>query len=668
MKTNPPHSIPAFTLTLGLHLVLGSLAPAGAADAGRPEFALHPLFTDHVVLQRDHPVPVWGWAKAGTQVTVRFGAQRHQTTAGQAGTWSVRLDSLPASANPETLVVSREGDPATLTVHDVLVGDVWICSGQSNMEWPVSLSNDAEKEIAQANHAQIRLFQVPKRVAYSPESTLAASWANCTPTTIPGFSAVGYFFGRELNRELRVPIGLINSSWGGTIAEAWVSEQMLSTLPDFRTRLEGVVGTRQALSAGNPEELVEKWYQTHDPGTSAGWSKPTTDTAAWKEVTMPARFAAIGLGDFHGIAWFQRTFEVPADWAGKSLTLSLGAIDDADTTWVNGVRVGASDNWMAPRSYRIPAEVVRPGKNTLVVRALDTGGEGGFTGAANDLRLTQDKSDAAPLSLAGPWRMRATVAYAGLPAMPGTTANNPNVSTVLYNGMIAPLLPFGVKGAIWYQGESNADRAAQYRELLPALIRDWRQRFGPPEFGFHIVSLANFLAVNSDPRDHEWAELREAQALTAKNDPHTGLALAIDIGEAGDIHPRNKQEVGRRLALSALAKTYGKQVTWSGPWYRAAEVTPKGLRVQFEHAEGGLQAKGGTLKGFAIAGEDRKFVWADAVIDGSTVVVSSAQVSKPVAVRYAWDANPVANLYNAAGLPAVPFRTDDWPMLTRDRR
>lgn len=644
-------------------------SPTFAAETAAPRFALHPLFTDHAVLQRDLPVPVWGQAKPGTAVTVTLGTQRVQATANAQGDWKVQFAPLAASAQPLTLTAAQAGDPAVLTVHDVLVGDVWICSGQSNMEWPVSLVNDAEKEIAAANHPQLRLFQVPKKIAYAPESTVAASWANCTSASIPGFSAVGYFFGRELNKELGVPIGLINSSWGGTIAEAWVSTEALTALPDFRERLEVVAKTRAALGSGKGENTVEQWYQSNDPGTAAGWSKADAPTTDWKEVTMPAPFGKIGLGDFHGIAWFQRRFEVPTDLVGRELTLTLGAIDDLDTTWINGVKVGGRDEWNVPRSYKIPAGVVRAGANTLTVRVVDTGGEGGFTGGADDLRLQPATGDGAPLKLAGPWRMKSTVSFGSLPPMPGSAGNNPNVSTVLYNGMIAPLLPYAVRGAIWYQGESNAGRAEQYRELLPTLIRDWRQRFGPPTFGFHIVSLANFTDVFAEPRDHDWAELREAQALTAKNDRHAGLALAIDIGEAKDIHPRNKQEVGRRLALSALARTYGKPVTWSGPWYRGMETTANGaIRLSFSFDDGGLQAKDGKLTGFAIAGDDRKFVWADATIDGKTVVVSSPKVPKPVAVRYAWDANPVANLYNGAGLPAVPFRTDDWTMITHDKK
>jgi sialate O-acetylesterase len=289
---------------------------------------------------------------------------------------------------------------------------------------------------------------------------------------------------------------------------------------------------------------------------------------------------------------------------------------------------------------------------------ISNAGGGGFSGTPDQMKIHPVGDEASAVSLAGPWHIQdtATRARSGAPL-----AGNPNVPTVLYNGMIAPLIPFAIKGAIWYQGEANTGRARQYRTLLPAMIRDWRSRFGVGDFGFHIVSLANFQAASDAPQDSAWAELREAQALTARSLPHCGLAIAIDIGEAGDIHPKNKAEIGRRLALSALALTYGKPVEWSGPWYRSMETAGQGIRLSFDHAKGGLIAKGKQPTGFAISGEDRNFVWADAVIEGDTVMVSSPAVAKPVAVRYGWDSNPACNLYNRENLPAVPFRTDDWP-------
>jgi sialate O-acetylesterase len=345
-------------------------------------------------------------------------------------------------------------------------------------------------------------------------------------------------------------------------------------------------------------------------------------------------------------------------------------VDDIDTTYFNGEKVGQMNVYNANRVYRVPGRLVKAGANVIAVRVLDTGGAGGFAGKPEQLfvvPLAPTQADALPLG--GTWQLREAAALSKVPAPPTLQdGNNPNIPSVLYNGMIAPLLPFAIKGAIWYQGESNADRAEQYRRLLPTMIGDWRARFGVGTFPFYIVQLANFQATAAQPRENNWAELREAQALTAAKVPHSGLAVAIDIGDADDIHPKNKAEVGRRLALWALAHDYGRKVECSGPWYKSMKVSGDKIRLRFDHVSGGLEARGGALKGFAIAGDDHKFVWADAVIEGNQVVVSSPQVPRPVAVRYAWDINPVCNLYNGAGLPAVPFRTDDWPMLTHGRK
>jgi sialate O-acetylesterase len=343
-----------------------------------------------------------------------------------------------------------------------------------------------------------------------------------------------------------------------------------------------------------------------------------------------------------------------------------------DTTWVNGVKVGThneSGQWQIARKYKVPAGIVKRGRNVIVVQVLDTGGGGGIYGEPEQMNLRQAGTDAA-ISLAGPWRHKVGYDLASMPPRPQAPAwfNNPNAPTVLYNGMIAPLIPLGIRGAIWYQGESNAGRAYQYRELFPLMISNWRQDWGQGPFPFLFVQLANYMATQPEPADSAWAELREAQMMTLSL-PNTGMATIIDIGEADDIHPRNKQDVGKRLALWALAKTHGKAIGWSGPLYRSRKVRDDEIVVHFDHVNGGLVAQGGQpLKGFAIAGADRQFLWADARIEGDTVVVRSDEVSRPVAVRYAWADNPVCNLYNGAGLPASPFRTDDWPGITTGKK
>lgn len=652
----------------GLFTVV-SYCQVQAADSESRPF-VHPLFTDHAVLQRDVRVPVWGWTEPNAQVTISFAGQEKNAIAEADGKWITYLDPMAADTNAQTMiVVSSIGNPASpmampghsrkSEIKNILIGDVWICSGQSNMEMGMGMCK-VSNEISRADFPLIRLLMVPHKIAFKPESTLDSAWQPCSPTTLlqggwGGFSAAGYFFGRELHRELNVPIGLIQTAWGGTVCEAWTSREALPPLNDFKNDLQQVA---QVISCPGPDKLrvaMDQWYQARDPGTAKEWFKPETDVSSWKVASLPANWHACGLPGYEGVVWVQRTFEVPAAWAGKELVIGLGTIGDVDTTWVNGIVVGGTEYFDAPRLYKVPAAVVKTGRNVIAMRVVNTGG-GGFFGKPEEMKIHPTSDAGSALSLAGPWRVQETAARASTgPAFVG----NPNICTVLYNGMIAPLIPFAIKGAIWYQGESNAERAYQYRTLLPAMIKDWRARFGVGDFGFHIVSLANYKPLFGEPRDNDWAELREAQAMTAEALPNCGLAMAIDIGDARDIHPKNKQEVGRRLALSALALTYGRKIEWSGPWYKSMQIFDKGIRLTFDHAKSGLITRGDKLTGFAIAGADRKFVWADAVIDGQTVVVASPAVDKPVAVRYGWDANPSCNLYNADGLPAGPFRTDD---------
>lgn len=641
---------------MGIFLFSGCATGPGGVAASRP--FLHPLFTDHAVLQRDVRVPVWGWTRPGEQVTISFAGQEKIATATPDGNWMAYLDAMPASTEPRQLRVCSSKSKSSIIRNDILVGDVWICSGQSNMEMGMGMCK-VSNEISRAEFPLIRLLMVPHKIAFKPESTLDSAWQPCTPTTLlqggwGGFSAAGFFFGRELHRELNVPIGLIQSAWGGTVCEAWTSQEALKPLPDFKAALAPV---DQVLASPGPDQLrsaMERWYQEKDPGTAKAWFKPETDVSSWREVKLPASWSQCGLSKFEGIVWAQYRFEIPDTWIGKELVLNLGMIADVDTAWINGVKVGNTDYFDQTRSYRVPAHVMKTGTKLLTLRIVNTGG-GGMLGKPEELEMHPVGDESERLSLAGHWHIQETAPRASTgPALAG----NPNLCTVLYNGMIAPLLPFAIKGAIWYQGEANTERAYQYRTLLPTLIKDWRSRFGGGEFGFHIVSLANHRPVCDVPRDDDWAELREAQAMTAKALPNCGIAMAIDIGEANDIHPKNKLEVGRRLALSALAITYGKKVEWSGPWYKSMEICEKGIRLTFDHAKSGLVAKGGKLTGFAVAGPDKKFVWADAVIEGNTVLVSSPEVPKPIAVRYGWDSNPTCNLYNTEGLPAVPFRTD----------
>ncbi len=644
-----------------LCLASALLAAAGGDADAPPRPFLHGVFNDHMVIQRDVPAPIWGWTDPGQKVQVTLDGKTAEAVAGPDGKWMAKLGPFQAGGPYPLEITGPKGK--TVTLRDVLVGDVWICSGQSNMEWPVAAAIEPERELAAANHPKIRLLTIPRSIQAEPQEQVKANWEVCSPQTVGPFSAVGYFFGRDLHRELDVPIGLIDSSWGGTVAEAWVDAQALGQMDDFRPLLPAVA-EQVAAQKGTPEDYgtaLAAWSAKNDPGRTGDskWSDANADDSSWGPIAVPGVWEERGLGHTDGIVWFRKGFVLPEAWSDRDLILDLGPIDDNDTTWLNGVEIGHQQGYLVPRRYTIPAGAAKAGRNVLAISVLDTGGNGGFHGQAGDLKIRPAGDDAAtPLSLAGDWKVKVAAPLNTLPTPPMQVRENPNLPTVLSNGMIAPLVPLALKGAIWYQGESNAGRAAQYRRLLPTLINDWRARFGG-DLPFFIVSLANFMPTKSEPDESSWAELRESQYLASQAVPRSAVALAIDIGDAKDIHPRNKQEVGRRLALDALALTYGKSVEYSGPVFKAAEPRDSSLRLSFDHLGGGLVAKGdGPLKGFAIAGEDGKYSWADAKIEGDSVVVTSAKVEHPKTVRYAWADNPEANLVNKAGLPALPFRSD----------
>ena len=509
-------------------VVLGAVCALIGAGSAWSEVDLPSIFGDHMVLQQGQAIPVWGTAAPGEKVMVRLGKRQAKTAADADGQWMVKLRALKTG---KTRKLTVSGESNKIAFDDVLLGEVWVCSGQSNMQWPVHATDNGDAEVAAADYPSIRLFSVTRHTAAGPQEDCQGRWVVCSPTAVRDFSAVGYYFGRYLHQKLDVPMGLINTSWGGTPAESWTSRSTLAADPELRVILD----RWEKILADYPE--AKKAYDE--------------EIAKWKVQAEEA------------------------EAAGKPV----------------------------PRQPQ------------------------------------------GPYGPDHPWR-----------------------PSSLYNAMIAPLVPYGIQGAIWYQGESNADRAFQYRNLFRSMIVDWRQSWNEGNFPFLFVQLANFTDVLPDPGPSAWAELREAQTMTLSL-PNTGMAVIIDIGEAKDIHPRNKQDVGKRLALNALANTYGKKVLYSGPMYESMEVENGAIRVEFEHTDGGLTAKGGdTLKGFAIAGADRKYVWADAAIDGDEIVVSSDAVASPVAVRYAWAHNPVCNLYNAAGLPASPFRTDDWPCTTLNNK
>jgi len=640
------------------------------------------LFSDHMVLQRDRVVSVWGWDEPGTAVKLALAGRQAVAVAGADGKFFAQFSPLPAGG-PHVLTVCGT---TTRVVQDILVGEVWIGSGQSNMQWPMSLTDSADAIDAAPQYENIRLFSVPMLAnEIEPQADVAASWQRCSPRVMMEFSAVLYHFGLMLHRKLGVPVGLIQTAWGGTVAEAWTSRQALQNEPTLRGMIEAydrdLADSGQARAAY--EERYKEWEKTYvyrDPGNKGfdnGWADPATATADWPELEMPQLWTNVEGLKFSGVLWFRREVDVPAEWAGKALQLALGTIDKSDVTYFNGVPVGGMSiekepaAWCTPRCYAVPASLVKAGKNTVAVRVYSNMFGGGFGGTPGQMSLSQPADPTKVLPLAGPWRYQVEVKFgspepAVWPPGPPMGKGNPNSPTILFNNMIAPLIPYAIAGATWYQGESNADRPAQYRTLFQTMIRDWRTRWGQGDFPFLFVQLANFMPAQPEPKQSNWAELREAQTL-ALTLPNTGMATIIDIGDAADIHPRNKKDVGERLCLWALANHYGfTGLVHSGPLYASHAVEGSSVRVRFAHVGGGLVAKGGgaagaaVVKGFAIAGADRTFVWADAKIDGQSVVVSSPAVPAPVAVRYGWADNPDGNLYNTTWLPASPFRTDEW--------
>ena len=554
----------------------------------------------------------------------------------------------------------RIGGPQTIELHDVAVGDVWLCGGQSNMEFPLSRARNGDQEIAAAVHPQLRFFTVKSQAAYSVAPLVQGSWKVCSPKTITedgGFSAVGYFFARKIQTETNLPIGLIKSSWGGTPAETWTSAEALRPLKDFDQGLD-VVARLHASGAPVYGNYISHWYDEFDAGQkNNAWAAPNFNDTDWKPVTIPGGFRELGVPATPAVCYFRKSVVLPTPLPAGNAKLFLGVIEKMDTTQINGRWVGASAWVENPRAYNIPAYVLKPGTNILTVRVFKTKPDGGFQSKAETLRLLL--GDQTEIPLAGQWKGRLSVDARPPHPLPMGFENWPTMPSVLYNSMLAPIAPLAISGAIWYQGEANADRAAQYRSLLPAMIADWRKTFGQGDFPFYIVSLAAFMQHKDAPGDDWWAELREAQALTATTIKNSALAVAIDVGEAGDIHPKNKKEVGERLALCALANYYGRKVVCSGPTLARVEPLRGALKLHFRNTDGGLVVKGDTPGEFAIAGNDLKWVWAEVRLEGDTVVISSPAIPEPKFVRYAWQANPLATLFNGAGLPAVPFRTDE---------
>ena len=618
---------------------------------------LNPLFQNNAVLQCGVRVPVWGTARDGEKITVTFGGQNISTVATN-GAWKIWLKPMKPNATPQVLTVS--GD-TTSVITNILVGEVWVASGQSNMERQLGLRGgqkpitDWEHEVAAANYPGIRQFYVPQTKSFTPQATVKGDWSVCSPETVINFTAVGYFFARDLFAARHVPIGIIHSSWGGTPAEAWTSEAALQKLPDFAEPLAQLKKFAADPELARRETLArqEAWYQQVDPGSKPGaaWSAAELAADDWKTMTLPTYWESAGYPDFDGIFWFHRAFDLPENWDGGDVVLHLGAVDDIDTTWVNGAQVGSTIGWSLPRVYRVPGNLLKRGTNVIAVRVLDTGGNGGLWGGDDTMRLifsADGKRNS--ISLAGSWLCKQSVSLKEVGWPPSDFSQSPGAPTVLYNAMIAPLLPYAISGVIWYQGEANVGRERQYQSLFPAMIADWRRAWGDGDFPFLFVQIAPYRDMTP--------EIREAQLLTLEHTKNTALAVTIDCGDANDIHPAHKQPVGSRLALAARALAYGEKIEYSGPVFDSMKIDGTNAVLYFTHLGGGLAATDGELKGFKIAGADKIFHPAQAKIVGETVVVNSPEVLQPAAVRYGWANVPEGNLFNRAGLPASPFRTD----------
>lgn len=634
------------------------------ATAAHAEVRLAHVFGEHMVLQRDQPIRLWGWATPGQTLAVELAGSKASVKVPAGGRWEAKLPALKAGG-PHRLTVA--GDQR-VELKDVLIGDVWLLGGQSNMEWPLSATDTAAAEIAGPQNASLRHLRVPLRASLQAEADIApASWAVAEPGNVGDFSAVGYHFARHMQLVQGVPIGLVNTAWGGSHLETWARREVALRDPELAGAVRALPADAAAFTQARrqaTEAVLKRWQ----PGLAwqgvdaSGWSAASDIEKDWPTLQAPGVWEGQGLPGLDGVVWLRKRVELNAAQAAGTASLHLAKVDDCDEVWVNGQRVGGQCGYDQPRQYAVPAGVLRAGPNWIAVRVTDTGGGGGFHGDAAALRLD---TPAGAVSLAGAWRGR--VAEVGGTA--GPTAND--APTLAHNGLIAPLHGLSFKGVLWYQGESNTGRAAAYAGGFQRLIQDWRVQFQQPQLPFFFVQLASYLPLkNNQLGQGGWAELREAQRQALAL-PHTGMAVATDVGDADDIHPRNKRTLGERLAGLALHDLGLRAQPASGPRLAATELRGAELRLRFTATGSGLRtAKAGeALRGFALAGADRRFVPATARIEGDVVVLSSPQVAAPVAARYGWVDNPSeSNLVGGDGLPASPLRSDDWPLPSQGKR
>ena len=631
------------SLTAYLLLVLPSLA----------QVRLPALIKDSMVLQRDASVNIWGWASANERVTVRFNNKTYKTKADANGNWRIALPSTPAGG-PYTMDIIASN---RITLREILFGDVWFCSGQSNMVHQLNIHDVTyARDIATANYPEIRQFWIPTTSnLQGPQQDLPpGDWQPAIGDQVRPFSAVAYFFAKKLYDRYKIPIGIINASVGGTPIEAWTSEEGLKAFPAILHTIEKNKDTAYINSLQRSAANTSRPAQQTDKGITGKWYDPSYVPKGWRTIAIPGYWEDQGIKDLNGVVWYRKEIEVPASMAGQPATVWLGRIVDADELYINGKRVGNTTYQYPQRRYKIPAGVLRAGKNLFVIRVTNHYGKGGFVPdkpyclfAGNDT-----------IDLKGYWQYKVGDVFPPAP-FTGGGINIQHQPTALYNAMVAPVTAYTIKGFCWYQGESNAGRPQEYRQLQAALIHDWRRLWDQSELPFLYVQLPGFMDYNYLPSESNWALMREAQ-LQSLEVPNTAMAVAIDLGEWNDIHPDNKKDVGERLALAAMKLAYGESIEHAGPLFESATIEGNKIIVRFTHTGSGLITNDGEPPAeFAIAGADKKFVWAQAKIEGNTVVVWSDEVAAPKYVRYAWADNPVnPNLYNKEGLPASPFRTD----------
>lgn len=613
---------------------------------------------DSMILQRNADVHIWGWASVNEKVTVRFNNKSYKTKANTEGKWFVTLPPSKAGG-PYTITISATNN---IRLKDILFGDVWFCSGQSNMVHQLNIHDVTyAKEIAEANFPSIRQFWIPTLTSLQgPQNNLPAGyWKSAVGEDVRPFSAVAYFFAKKLFEIYHIPIGIINASVGGTPVEAWISEEGLKDFSSLSAIIQKNKDTAYINSFSRNASMNRQPLKQTDAGLTGQvkWFDVAYVPKGWKSINIPGFWEDQGIKDLNGVVWYRKEIDIPASMTGKPAKIFLGRIVDADELYINGKQAGSTGYQYPQRRYTVPADLLKPGKNIFVIRVTNTMGKGGFVPDKPYCLFTGNDT----IDLKGTWQYKVGDVFKPF-AGNGPAVSNlsfQNQPAALYNAMVAPFTDYTIKGFCWYQGESNTGKPDEYAKLLPALIHNWRSKWKQGDLSFLFVQLPGFMEYNYLPSESNWAALREAQQKSLSV-PNTAMAVAIDLGEWNDIHPDNKKSVGERLALAAMKITYGEKIVHSGPVYTSAAIEGNKMIISFSNTGSGLTTSDGEEPAeFAIAGADKKFVWARSKIEGDKIIVWNDEVAHPLYVRYAWADNPVnPNVYNKEGLPASPFRTD----------